>query len=109
MTLEIGEFEAEVGGVMRFFLDFKLGELAAEEGGVFDFRAFLVGGEIRFLRPWGTARGDFLFLLFDFASVHCLAVQAFFISCSGKVHTFRICSLSACYSPNTDSPDPPKL
>ena len=69
VTLEIGEFEAEVGGVMRFFLDFKLGELAAEEGGVFDFRAFLVGREIRFLRPWGTARGDFLFLLFDFALV----------------------------------------
>ena len=45
MTLEIGEFVAEVGGVMRFFLDFRLGELAAEEGGVFDFRAFFSWGK----------------------------------------------------------------
>ena len=77
MTLE-GEFVAEVGGVLRFFLDLRLGELAAEEGGVFDFRALLVGGEIRFLRPLGRARGDFLFLLLDITSVHFLAVQAFF-------------------------------
>ena len=79
VTLDrIGELAAEVGGVFRFLLGFRVGELAAEEGGVLDFLAFLIGGEILLLRPLGRARGDFLFLLLAFTSVHFLAIQAFF-------------------------------
>ena len=79
VTLDrVGELVAEVGGVFRFFFGFRAGELAADEGGVLDFLAFLIGGEILLLRPFGRARGDFLFLLLTFTSVHFLAIQAFF-------------------------------
>ena len=79
VTLDrIGDLVAEVGGVFCFLLGFRVGELAAEERGVLDFLAFLIGGEILLLRPMGSARGDFLFLLLAFTSPHFLAIQAFF-------------------------------